>query len=87
MRTNHKLALAKPSISAAAARMRRHRQRKREGLRLMQVLLRESEINALIVSGLLHEERRNDATDVAQALHEFFDRSLGRMRRSCARPW
>jgi hypothetical protein len=76
-----------PNISAAAERMRRHRQRKREGLRLIHVLLRESEINALIYHGLLDERTRNDATAITQALHDFFDRTLGRRRRSSARPW
>jgi hypothetical protein len=36
------------SISAAAARMRRSRYRKREGVRPVQVLLRETEVDALI---------------------------------------
>jgi hypothetical protein len=82
-----KPAPATGSISAAADRMRRHRQRKREGLRLIHVLLRDSEINALIYHGLLDERTRNDATAITQALHDFFDRTLGRTRRSSARPW
>jgi hypothetical protein len=71
----------------AAERMRRHRERKRQRLRLLHVLLRESEVDALIISGLLQEENRNDPATVTEALHQFFDRTLGRMRRSNASPW
>jgi hypothetical protein len=38
--------------------MRRSRQRKREGLRSLQVLLRETEVDVLIESGLLQESSR-----------------------------
>jgi hypothetical protein len=55
--------------------MRRHRERKREGLRLVQVLLREHEISTLIASGLLHQKSRGDSAAVTEALHQFFDRT------------
>lgn len=84
MRIRNKQAQANPPVSAAAIRMRRYRDRKREGLRLIQVLLRESEINALIYHGLLDEQSRSDTIAVTEALHGFFDRTLGRMRRSIA---
>jgi hypothetical protein len=71
-------------VSPAAERMRRCRQRKREGFRLHHVLLREFEINALIDSGLLEEKSRDDHIAVTEALHRFFDRTLGRMKRSIA---
>jgi hypothetical protein len=48
------------SISAAADRMRRHRQRHRNGLRCLTVELRETEIDALIGLKLLAAEMRND---------------------------
>ena len=38
--------------SAAAERMRRHRQRRRDGLRCFMIELRETEIDALIRQGL-----------------------------------
>jgi hypothetical protein len=41
-----------PTPSGAAKRMRRYRQRRREGLRCLTVQLRETEIEALIHKGL-----------------------------------
>jgi hypothetical protein len=43
-----------PNISAAAERMRRHRDRRRKRLRCVTIELRESEIVALVRRGLLH---------------------------------
>jgi hypothetical protein len=40
--------------------MRRHRQRRRDGLRCLNVELRETEIDALIGLKLLTAEKRND---------------------------
>ena len=42
---------AEPSISPAAVRMRRHRKRRRDGLRCLTVQLRETEIDMLIYRG------------------------------------
>jgi hypothetical protein len=69
-------------ISASALRMRRSRARRRDGLRLVQVLLRESEVNALIESGLLEERSRNNPNAVIDAVHRLFDRVFGRMTRN-----
>jgi hypothetical protein len=69
-----------PSISLAAARMRRHRQRRREGLRCLVIELRETEVEALIRYGLLKCETRNDSIAVRDALYEFLDRTLGGIR-------
>jgi hypothetical protein len=63
-------------LSPAAERMRRHRQRRREGLRSLQVLLRETEVDSLIEAGLLEERSRNDANAVVNALHLFLDRAF-----------
>ena len=65
-----------PSISPAAARMRRHRQRQREGLRCLTVQLRETEIEALIYRGLLKSETRHSKNAIINALHAFFDHTL-----------
>jgi SOS response regulatory protein OraA/RecX len=65
---------ATKSISAAAERMRRHRQRRREGLRSLTIELREAEIDALIRSGFLERGSRNDANAVTEALYRVFDR-------------
>ena len=50
-----------PMPNLAAERMRRHRQRRRDGLRCLIVELRETEIDVLIQKGLLKAEMRNDA--------------------------
>ena len=64
--------------SAAAKRMRRHRQRRREGLRHFGVDLKEAEIDALIRRGLLATESRMDRTAVVSALYKFLDQTLRR---------
>ena len=70
-------AISPPSISAAAERMRRHRQRRRDGLRCLNVELRETEIDALIGLKLLTAETRNDSGAVCDALHAHLDHTLG----------
>ena len=65
------------ACSAAAQRMRAHRQRRREGLRCIVVQLRETEIDVLIRKGLLQADARNDVYAVRDALHVHFDRTLG----------
>jgi hypothetical protein len=62
--------------SLAAARMRLHRERRREGLRCFMIELRETEIEALIQKELLKPEARNDANSIIRAIYEFFDRTL-----------
>jgi hypothetical protein len=66
-----------PSISAAAERMRRHRQRRRNGLRCLNVELRETEIDTLIRRGLLNNEMRNEPAAIVDALYVFLDSTLG----------
>jgi hypothetical protein len=68
------------SRSAAAERMRRHRQRRRDGLRCFMIELRETEIDALIRNGLLPPENRHDYDSVQSALYAFLDHALGEMR-------
>jgi hypothetical protein len=63
-------------VSPAAERMRRHRQRKRDGLRSLRIELRETEIDALIDVGFLEQASRNDSNAVILALYEFFDQVL-----------
>ena len=46
--------------SAAALRMRRHRERRRDGMRCVTIELRETEILALIRKGHLTDDARND---------------------------
>ena len=62
--------------SAAAERMRLHRERRRQGLRCVTIELRETEIDALIRRGLLKAETRNDPIAICEALYRHLDRSL-----------
>jgi hypothetical protein len=72
---------AEPAIrTAAAERMRRHRQRRRDGLRCLMIELRETEIDALISSGLLAAADREDYDSVQSALYAFLDDILGELR-------
>lgn len=62
--------------SAAALRMRRHRERRRDGLRCVTIELRETEILALIRKGHLMDDARNDLGSVRNAFYAFLDRTL-----------
>jgi hypothetical protein len=64
------------SPSKAALRMRRHRERRRDGLRCITVELRETEVTALIRKGLLRDDARNDRRAVRNAFYGFLDRTL-----------
>jgi hypothetical protein len=64
------------AISGAALRMRRHRERRRHGLRCMTIELRETEVAALIRKGLLTEDARNDRQAVLRAFYGFPDGAL-----------
>jgi hypothetical protein len=65
-----------PSISLGAARMRLHRKRRRQGLRCLTILLRETEIDVLIRKALLTPEMRNNEFAIISALHDHFDLTL-----------
>jgi hypothetical protein len=62
--------------SAAALRMRRHRERRRDGLRCVTIELRETEITALIRKGLLKEDMRSNLRAVKTAFYGFLGRTL-----------
>jgi hypothetical protein len=64
------------STSDAADRMRRYRQRRRDGLRCLTIELRETEIDTLIRRRLLQNCDRDDLNAVNRALYEFLDRNL-----------
>jgi hypothetical protein len=59
--------------SPAAERMRRSRQRQRNGLRWLAIELRETEIDALIHIGFLQQELRDDSLAIGHALYSFLD--------------
>jgi hypothetical protein len=62
--------------NGAAKRMRRYRQRRREGLRCLTVQLRETEIDMLVFRALLKPEMRHSKNAIINALHDFFDLTL-----------
>jgi len=62
----------------AAERMRRCRQRRRDGLRCYRLELRDSEIEALVRRGLLLATEQTNRNAVIKAVYEFFDCTLGR---------
>jgi hypothetical protein len=66
------------AISAAAHRMRLHRERRRQGLRCLTIELRKREITALVRFGLLQPEARSRPGDIVRALYAFLDQTLGR---------
>ena len=62
--------------SSVAERMRRHRQRRRDGLKCYIVQVRLSELDELIRRGLLQPDCRDNPHDVIDAIHQFFDENL-----------
>jgi hypothetical protein len=68
------------SRSPAAERMRRHRQRRRDGFRCLIIELRETEVDVLIRKGLLPAENRQDYASVQSALYAFLDDALRELR-------
>jgi len=62
--------------SKAAERMRRHRERQRDGLRCLTIELRAAEIAELVTRGFLRPEMQNEQAAVRDALYAFLDRTL-----------
>jgi hypothetical protein len=56
--------------------MRRHRERRRDGLRCLTIELRETEIDALIRKGMLKADARNDTDALRDALYAHLDCAL-----------
>jgi hypothetical protein len=75
------LSSAEPATrTAAAERMRRHRQRRRDGLRCFMIELRETEVDDLISNGLLAAENRQDYASVQSAFYAFLDNAFEELR-------
>ena len=68
---------ASATRSAAAERMRRHRERRQMGLRCITIQVWDREIEMLIRRGLLPAEMRNDLHEIREALYVHLDRTLG----------
>jgi hypothetical protein len=81
-----KQALTKAPVSAAAERMRRHRRRRRDGLRSLRIELFATEVDVLIAWGLLEEGRRDDPNAIIKALYALFD-DVFRVTRNVSTSW
>jgi hypothetical protein len=75
------MAAGQQKTSAPAERMRLYRNRKRGGLRVVPLQVRESERKALVRMGLLAEGTREDRDAIAEAIYRFFDKHL--VRQDC----
>ena len=62
--------------SPAAERMRRHRERRRDGLRCVTLDVHDGEIDALARRGFLKSDARNDLRSIEMALYEFLEHTL-----------
>jgi hypothetical protein len=56
--------------------MWRSRQRKRKGLRLLRLEVRENEVTALVKKGYLRPDRHGDRQAVVLAFYKFLDATL-----------
>jgi hypothetical protein len=65
------------SPTPAAERMRRHRERRRDGLRCLWVELHKTKLDALVRRGLLEPQLRHDENAIADALYAHLGRALG----------
>jgi hypothetical protein len=65
-----------PGRSAAAERMRAHRERRRKGLHCYTLEIRAREIEVLVERGLLERDARNDPYAVKMALYRHLDKTL-----------
>ena len=66
-----------PTSPSSAERVRLHRKRRRNGLRVLRIVLHETEIDALIQKGFLKPERRHDPQAVQNAIDYFICHELG----------
>jgi hypothetical protein len=68
----------KATVGSGTERMRRHRQRRRLGLRSVTIEVRRSEVDTLIARRLLAPEERADRSALRKAIHRFLDMTLVR---------
>jgi hypothetical protein len=64
------------STNAGAERMRRHRQRRRDGMRCLHLEIRDTEIDELIRRKFLKQEMRDDKQSLLNAIYAFLEESL-----------
>ena len=66
-----------PMPNLAAERMRRHRQRRRDGLRCLTIELHEAEVDVLVQEEFLKAEMRNDSSAIIEALYDYLYHTMG----------
>jgi len=66
----------KKRSSLAAERMRRHRARRREGMRCLVIEVHDQEIETLVELGLLDPDTRDDRSAITVALYIFLEESF-----------
>lgn len=62
--------------ATAADRVRRHRERRRDGLRCITIELRDTEVEALVKHSLLKPDQRENRSAILSALYAFLDEKL-----------
>jgi hypothetical protein len=72
------VATTKIARGGAAERMRRSRQRRRNGLRCYRLELHDRDIEGLVRRGLLLASEQTNRNAIIKAMYAFFDRTLGR---------
>jgi hypothetical protein len=65
-----------PAIRAAGDRVRRHRERRRRGMRCLTIEIHDREIDALVRHGLLDDGEREDTEAILAALREYLGNTL-----------
>ncbi len=73
------------SPSPTAERMRRHRERRRKGLRYFRVELRVTQINMLVAKGYLDHKERDDADALQRAIDVFIGDAFWTLERDTQR--
>ena len=72
------VATQKIARGGAAERMRRSRQRRRNGFRCYRLELHDRDIESLVRCGLLLASEPANRNAIIKAMYAFFDRTLGR---------
>jgi hypothetical protein len=72
------VANTKTARGGAAERMRRSRQRRRNGFRCYRLELHDREIEGIVRRGLLLASEQTNRNAIMKAMYAFFDRTLGR---------
>jgi hypothetical protein len=67
-------------LSPAATRMRRSRERRRDGLRCLRIEIRATDFDALVHRGFLKSDACNERNAIVEGLYRFLEQTLGDRR-------